>query len=99
MSPEWPHSSLITHHSSLETVVMTRCRLLPCLLLALVLGSAGHAQQVPWRKDYSAARQEAARTGRALLLHFTTDNCPWCVRLEQTTYRDPAIFKALTEQV
>ena len=77
---------------------MSRCRLLPCLLLALAFSPAGRAQEVPWRKDYAAARQEAVTTGRPLLLHFTTDGCVWCQKLEQTTYRNPAIFKAMTEQ-
>ena len=67
---------------------MTRCRMLPWLMLVLAAGSAAPAQEIPWRKDYAAARKEAATTGRPLLLHFTTDGCVWCQKLEQTTYRD-----------
>src|SRR5688572_14651317 len=79
---------------------MTGCRLLAWVapLLALTTGAELRGQTAVWRKDYAAARQEALNTGRPLILHFTTTDCPWCQRLEQITYREPTIDRALAER-
>jgi protein disulfide-isomerase len=49
-------------------------------------------------QDYALARQEAEKRGLPLVLYFTTDNCPWCVRLVNETFGDPAVHKLMTEK-
>lgn len=68
------------------------------LAVCLATSGAASAQQVAWRYDYAAARREAADTGRLLLLDFGTDGCFWCVKLDNTTFRDPAIATLLNER-
>src|SRR5581483_11987449 len=71
----------------------------PLALLVLILGvNIAEAQPVLWRHEYGAARREAADLGRPLLLDFSTDNCFWCVKLDNTTFRDPAIATLLNER-
>lgn len=67
------------------------------LLLTLSAATAG-AQDVQWRYDYNQARREALDKGRPLLLDFGTEHCYWCVKLDQTTFRDPAVVAALNEK-
>jgi thioredoxin-like negative regulator of GroEL len=56
------------------------------------------AQGIRWRHDYNSARKEALEKGRPLLLDFTTDNCFWCRRQDETTFQNPAVQKILNEQ-
>src|SRR5687768_9004369 len=79
---------------------MTGCRPLAWLVLflAMATGAELQAQTAIWRTEYAVARQEALSSGRPLILHFTTANCLWCQRLEQTTYRNPGIDRALAER-
>jgi protein disulfide-isomerase len=53
---------------------------------------------VPFLHDYSQARQEAEKKGLPLVLYFTTDNCPWCVRLANETFGDPTVAKLMTDK-
>jgi thioredoxin-related protein len=66
-------------------------------LLCLTAASA-HGQEVKWRYDYSAARNEAQKTGRPLFLDFSTEWCTYCKKLDVTTFRDPTVLQALNEQ-
>jgi thioredoxin-like negative regulator of GroEL len=56
------------------------------------------AQEVPWRLDYNAARKEAREKNKPIVLDFGTNDCFWCKKLDMTTFRDPAVVKALTDQ-
>jgi thioredoxin-like negative regulator of GroEL len=66
--------------------------------VALARPTAAGAQEVQWRSDYNAARKEAKQKGLPLVLDFYTTHCPWCDKLDETTYRDPVIAKAMNEQ-
>jgi uncharacterized protein YyaL (SSP411 family) len=65
----------------------------PFLAVAVfgICGQAVLSQEVGWREDYNAARREAQDKGLPLILDFGTDNCFWCKKLDETTFRDPAI--------
>src|SRR5437867_4302621 len=67
------------------------------LLLTLPAGSA-LAQEVRWRYDYNAARKEAEAKGRPLVIDFGSENCMWCVRLDQTTFQDPTVVNLMNER-
>jgi hypothetical protein len=55
--------------------------------------------EVRWRYDYNAARQEARERGQPLLLDFGAQNCVWCRKLDETTFRDPALIALLNGSV
>jgi thioredoxin-related protein len=55
-------------------------------------------QEVRWRSDYHKARQEAASTGRPLLLDFGTENCVWCKQLDARTFSSAAVAALLNER-
>lgn len=52
---------------------------------------------IQWRKDYNAARKEAAEKGKPLFLDFGTEECYHCRRLDQITFRDPRVVQMLNE--
>lgn len=56
------------------------------------------AQEVRWRTDYAAARHEADQKGLPLVLDIGTENCHWCRRLDESTFRDPAVVRLMNEQ-
>ena len=51
-----------------------------------------------WRRDYGQARQEAAQSGRILVIDFGTETCYWCKQLDERTLRDPSIVALLNER-
>ena len=74
---------------------------LACSLVVLA-ASTTSAQQpaaVKWRTDYASARQESEAKNLPLLIYFTRPACPWCDKLEESTYRDPRIIAAFKDKV
>jgi thioredoxin-related protein len=74
------------------------CATLCLLQSAICKGQSAIAQEVKWRADYNAARQEAADKGLPLILDFGTQNCFWCKRLDATTFRDANVLKVMNER-
>jgi thiol-disulfide isomerase/thioredoxin len=73
-------------------------RLLPflaALLVPLAIGLPCRADEVVWRKDYASALQEAREKSLPLVLDFGTDACPWCDKLDATTFRDADVINLL----
>lgn len=56
------------------------------------------AQEIRWRTDYNIAWREALEGGRPLFVNIGSENCIWCRRLEQFSFRDPTVIKLLNEQ-
>jgi thioredoxin-related protein len=71
-----------------------------CLALAVIFsfGRAAGAQEIHWRTDYNSARKEAAQKGLPLILDFGTQNCFWCRKLDESTFRDPAVVQVITQK-
>jgi thioredoxin-related protein len=68
-------------------------------LVALMTGVASAtAQEVQWRTDYDGARREARETHRPLILDFGTAGCFWCQRLDDDTFRDPAVVRTMNDR-
>jgi thioredoxin-related protein len=81
---------------------MQRPALLPSMVIVLAslasFANPAIAQDVAWRRDYVAARKEAAETGRPLLMDFGTEACVWCRKLDASTFRDARVVKLLNER-
>lgn len=72
--------------------------LVPCLMIVAWTGLSHAAEKVEWRTDYDSARKEAAEKNQPLFLDFGTEDCVHCRRMDQITFRDPAIIKMLNER-
>ncbi len=57
------------------------------------------ADQIDWRPTLEAAQRESAATGKPVLLHFSSRNCPPCRRLEQGAFRDPSLVELIDQEV
>lgn len=73
-----------------------RCWLLSLMILGLGIVSAASAQQgVRWHPNLDAAKQLAAQTNRLVLIHFWSDACPPCERMERDVFPRPDVAAAL----
>src|SRR5262249_43142180 len=68
------------------------------LVAAALLARSASAQEIEWREDYNAARREAQERGLPLVLDFSTENCFWCKKLDDTPFRDPLVAPLLRER-
>jgi thiol-disulfide isomerase/thioredoxin len=56
---------------------------------------AGAEDQIPWAADFRQACEQAAQQKRLVLLHFYSDDCPPCVRVEQNVFSRPEVAAAI----
>ncbi|WP_165700756.1 thioredoxin family protein [Alienimonas californiensis] len=54
---------------------------------------------VPWRTDLTAALAESAHSGEPLLVDFAAAWCPPCRLMDEKTWSDPTVRKAVTADV
>ena len=67
------------------------------ITLAITLIAASPAQaEIAWQTNLRAAHAQAQREGKLLLLHFYTDNCTWCEKLEQGAFQQPAVGETIS---
>jgi hypothetical protein len=65
---------------------------------ALLFAAQGLAEdQIPWVADFRTACGMAAEQRRLVLLHFYSDNCGPCVRLEQNVFNKPEVGEAVAQ--
>src|SRR5436190_16051375 len=71
-------------------------RLCSCGILLLAGAAQGLAQdQIPWAADFRTACGMAAEQRRLVLLHFYSDNCAPCVRLDQNVFSKLEVAEAI----
>ncbi|NOZ40705.1 MAG: DUF255 domain-containing protein [Planctomycetes bacterium] len=75
-------------------------RLLTTNLILAVLSTALFSESVEagpinWRNNLDAAKVEAGRTGKLILLHFYTTSCGPCKKLERDVFSQPQIAVAM----
>lgn len=63
------------------------------LTLALIC-SVGRAE-IHWENSLKVAHAQAQLEGKLLLLHFYSDNCVWCDRLEAGAFQQPEVAEAI----
>jgi len=63
---------------------------LQSLLLVLITLSGGSVEAASWLTDFEAAKTQAAREGKTVMINFTgSDWCGWCIRLKQEVFSKP----------
>jgi thioredoxin-related protein/YHS domain-containing protein/ElaB/YqjD/DUF883 family membrane-anchored ribosome-binding protein len=65
------------------------------LLLAFAAGLARAHDQLPWAADFAQACQQANAQGKLVLIHFYSDDCPPCVRVERNVFSQAAVAEAV----
>ena len=71
-------------------------RLMLGMILVSAFGFQARAEDVVrWRKDLEEAKQEAAQSGRLVLLHFYGSSCPPCAKLDKEVFSQKQAADAL----
>lgn len=69
------------------------------IAFAVIVAIAGPARaEIAWRDNLRAAHAEAQADGKLLLLHFYTDDCHWCDKLEEGAFQARQVGDAVNEQ-
>lgn len=68
-------------------------RLMIAPLVAMLANVA--SAEIAWRDNLRTAHAEAQAEGKQLLLHFYTDNCPWCDKLEEGAFRADGVNRSI----
>jgi thioredoxin-related protein len=56
------------------------------MAMVLTLGGSATAWGAEWQTDFEAARGEAKKEGKAILMDFTgSDWCGWCIKMKKDT--------------
>lgn len=55
------------------------------------------AAEIPWRSKLTTAHAEAKAQNKPLLLHFYTDNCVYCDKLEAGAFQSPDVESAIAQ--
>jgi len=84
-------------------------RTIPVALLGLLMvacGGAGDstkgsasASSLQWERDLGAALGRASSQDKIVMVDFYTDWCLWCKKLDQSTFADPEVRRALAAVV
>jgi len=59
--------------------------------------TAPAGQAIQWESDLRAAHARAQQENKHLLLHFYSDNCVWCDRLEAGAFKSPQVIDAINQ--
>lgn len=65
--------------------------------VAIVINSVQAGETIAWRTDLEAARTESLESNRPLLLFVTSSRCPYCVKMENETFRNPTVIAELNQ--
>lgn len=74
-----------------ETIRISIAAVILTSTLRLALAQGG----IPWRYDLYEAQQMARQQQRLILIHFYSDTCGPCQRLEQSVFPNPNVYRAL----
>jgi len=66
------------------------------ILAMLLLASSLMASEVKWAKDYTSGMKEAKKQNKPVLFVSSRHSCKYCVVLDNTTFKDKDVVKALS---
>jgi thioredoxin-related protein len=69
---------------------------LPAWIVITWTASLSAQDRIPWVTNLTEARRLAEQQNRLVLLHFWSDGCPPCQRLDQTVFNQPELVRAVT---
>ena len=70
-------------------------KLLVMIAVSLMTSHVARAE-ISWESDLRTAHQKAAAENKLLLLHFYSDNCIWCDRLEAGAFQKANVGEAIS---
>ena len=53
--------------------------------------------EIAWQENLRTAHSQAEKEGKLLLLHFYSDNCVWCDRLEEGSFKAKPVGEAVAK--
>jgi thioredoxin-related protein len=62
---------------------------------AMAAESAPGSAEIPWQTSYAVASKQAQESEKPLLLKFYTGWCPFCAKMDKTTWVDPSVVAAV----
>lgn len=65
------------------------------IFLVLFFVTSVFASEIEWAKDFESGIKEATAKNKPVLFVFSRHSCKYCVILEQTTFKDERVIKAL----
>jgi len=77
--------------------MVVRTSLTTLLILASTLASLAAEDQMPWVEEYPIACQKANSEGKLVLIHFFSDDCPPCVKVEKNVFSRPDVAAAVSK--
>ena len=63
--------------------------------MMLFLAASLLASEIKWAKDYESGIKDASAQNKPVLFVFSRHSCKYCVILEETTFKDERVIKAL----
>lgn len=63
-------------------------------LLFLIYSTLSGAE-IQWQDSFSSAQTKAKKVSKPMLIIITTEECPWCRKLENTTLAEQEIIKRI----
>ncbi len=66
------------------------------ILTMLLVASSLMAAEVKWAKDYTSGMKEAIKQNKPVLFVSSRHSCKYCVVLDNTTFKDKDVVKALS---
>ena len=82
-------SRLLAARCVLAAFALATCLAAPC--------SAADVAAIAWHNDVTQAWQQAQRAQRPLVVYVTHENCVFCEKMKQQTWRDARVARAVRD--
>ena len=65
------------------------------IFIMLLLATSLFSSEIKWAKDFKSGMKDAKAQSKPVLFVFSRHTCKYCVILEETTFKDERVIKAL----